>query len=293
MDILSEVLDVLHLRAIATQSVSMGSLRGESIRPRQALAYVVLAGRCRLQVADAPIGVELFPRDAILLLGGQKHVFEPLTKRSREQDYPARLLRCAFAFERGLPHPLPQRFPDLLTLRSDFLTDQTELGRVVSLLDGELVNARLGIDFVALRLAEIVFVEILRRSQLEGHQLPFLGALSDPIVSVALACIHSQPQHPWRVAELARAAGLSRAAFSERFHRGVGEPPLRYLRAWRLLKARRHLQSTAAPIKRIAADVGYRSSTGFARAFRRLFGYPPSTVRHSASESRHRTATSG
>ena len=163
----------------------------------------------------------------------------------------------------------------------------------MSLLDGELVNARLAIDFVALRLAKIILVELLRRCQLEGTQPAFLAALSDPIVHRALQRIHAEPDHHWQVPELARAVGLSRAVFADRFHRHVGAPPLRYVRLWRLLKARRELQRTTLPIKEIAQRSGYGSSTGFSRAFRRTFGCPPSHLRKPTTESRMRTATSG
>ena len=285
MDILSEVLDALHLRAMRTRALTLDADHREMPASDRAVAYILLDGRCSIAAADE---YALLPGDALLLLGGTEHALDA----AAAEHEAVRLIQCVFAFERTLPHPLPRRFPPVVSLKARYLTDDTELGRTVSLLDGELINARLGIDYVALRLAEIVFVEMLRRCQLEGPQPPFLAALSDPEVNGALEAIHGQPTRPWQVAELAQRVGLSRAAFAERFHRLVGEPPLRYLRTWRLLKARRELQRLEVPVREVARHAGYQSSNGFSRAFRRLFGHPPSGIRH-ASASRTRTAMSG
>ena len=288
MDVLSEVLDTLQLRSTDAEALKLdGDYRAVS-PTQQALAHIVMSGDCTLRVDGGTGPLTLFPLDCFLLLGGQHYQLAPASEGA-----PARLLRCSYSFERDLPHPFTEHFPSMLCFRSHYLTDESELGRAVSLLDDELVNARLAMDFVALRLAEIIFVELLRRFQLEGKQPVFLAALSDSVVHRALQHIHAEPGHPWQVPELARAVGLSRAVFADRFHRHVGEPPLRYVRLWRLLKARHEIQRTSLPIKQIAEQFGYSSSTGFSRAFRRIFGYPPSYLRKPSTESRTRTATSG
>ena len=289
MDILSEVLETLQLRSTSAESILVDGLHTERSPAQRALAHVVVSGDCVLRVDGEVNRLELRPLDCFLLLGGQAYELE----NGGTDGPPARLLRCAYSFERDLPHPFTQHFPALLCLRAHYLMDESELGRAVSLLDGELVNARLAIDFVALRLAEIILVEILRRCQLEGAQPAFLAALSDPAVHVALQHIHAEPSRRWQVPDLAKSVGLSRAAFAERFHRHVGEPPVRYVRLWRLLKARRELQRTTTPIKDVAANSGYGSSTGFSRAFGRVFGYPPSSLRQPSIDARTRTATSG
>ena len=290
MDILSEVLETLQLRSMSVDSLVLDAVRHDRSPERHALAHIVVDGECALRV-EGEEGLDLRSLDCVLLLGGQDYSIE---KTTTGVTRPARLLRCVYAFERDLPHPFIRHFPKVLSLQSHYLTDDSELGRSVSLLDGELINARLGIDFVALRLADIILVETLRRCQLEGTQPPFLAALSDPVVYGALRRIHEEPERAWQVPQLAHAVGLSRAAFAERFHRQVGEPPLRYVRLWRLLKARCELQRSNSPIKKVAQRSGYGTSAGFSRAFRRVFGYAPSALRQPASvASRTRTATSG
>jgi AraC-like DNA-binding protein len=77
-------------------------------------------------------------------------------------------------------------------------------------------------------------------------------------------------------------AKLSRAAFAERFQRLVGEPPLRYLRTWRLLNARRELAHGKASVRSVAEQAGYRTANGFSRAFRRFFSESPSAARRAS-----------
>jgi transcriptional regulator GlxA family with amidase domain len=138
------------------------------------------------------------------------------------------------------------------------------------------------VEFVAARLAEIAFVEALRKGVLTKTVEPaFLGALADPHIRASLDAIHRAPNETWNVAELAGLAKLSRAVFAERFQRLVGEPPLRYLRIWRLLDARRELAHGNVAVRTVAQRAAYRSANGFSRAFRRLFGESPSDVRRS------------
>ena len=274
MDILSEVLEVLDLKCTSVDPVSLSDIhtgRDESLQ-----AWFVVSGGCTLKCMDDASEYRLRSLDGVLLADGGRHELRP---GSGKTSSPARLLRCVYALDRALPHPLARHLPRLLLLRSRDLTDESELGRATWLLEGELINARLGFDFVAQRLADIMLVEMLRRCQLEGPGPVFLAAFSDPVIHDALEQIHAQPERPWHVPDLAKSVGLSRAAFTERFHHRVGEPPLRYIRYWRMLKARRELRGTTAPIKAVATHAGYESAAGFRRAFRRVFGRAPSTLR--------------
>jgi hypothetical protein len=56
-----------------------------------------------------------------------------------------------------------------------------------------------------------------------------LVGLADPLLARALRLIHGDVAHAWSVEELAREAGLSRSAFSERFSQKVGVPLMQYL----------------------------------------------------------------
>ena len=274
MDILSEVLEVLDLKCTGVQPISLGDVREGRSAPLQ--AWFVVSGGCALRFEKDAARFELRSLDCMLLAGDDRHEIHP---RPGESAAPARLLRCVYDLDRGLPHPLARHLPRRLPLRSRDLTDKSELGRAAWLLEGEMINSRPGFGFVAQRLADIMLVEMLRRCQLDRPGPVFLVAFTDPVIHDALRLMHGRLDHPWRVPELAKAAGLSRTTFAERFHRRVGEPPLRYLRCWRMLKARSELLRTTTPIKTVATHAGYESAAGFRRAFRRVFGHVPSSLR--------------
>ena len=120
-----------------------------------------------------------------------------------------------------------------------------ELLRTADLLETELINHQPGEHFIALHLSDVVVVAALRRHQrLNQANSGFLAALSDAATRRALTAIHAEPARRWQVEELAQRADLSAGTFSERFHRLVGEPPMRYVRLWRLLNARRLIAAT-------------------------------------------------
>ena len=274
MDILSEVLDVLDLKCTSVHSIGPGGVNTNCDATLQ--AYFVVSGGCTLRFTGDGAEFRLRSLDCVLLADGDRHELRPGSGRSSS---PARLLNSVYALDRTLPHPLARHLPGRLLLRSRDLTDESELRRAVWLLEGELINARPGFDYVARRIADIMLVELLRRCQVDGPRPVFLAALSDPVVHDALRRVHTQLDRAWHVPELAKSVGLSRAAFAERFHQRVGEPPLRYIRYWRMLKARRELRRTSVPVKDVAAHAGYESAAGFRRAFRRVFGRAPSSLR--------------
>ena len=145
----------------------------------------------------------------------------------------------------------------------------------------ELARGRPGYAAVLAKLSEALFVEALSRYM---HLMPpdstgWLAAVRDPLVGGALAALHNEPSHPWTVAELARQVGGSRSVLAKRFMHLLGEPPMKYLAAWRLQLGARLLQTTGTKINQIAAEVGYESQAAFNRAFKREFGLPPDKFR--------------
>jgi len=108
-----------------------------------------------------------------------------------------------------------------------------------------------------------------------------LRALRDPHIHQTLVAIHADPAHPWTVAELAARAHLSRSRFTERFTELMGRSPLAYVAGWRLDTAA-DLLAAGHGVAETAHAVGYGSESGFARAFRRHHGHPPSRARNPA-----------
>jgi AraC-like DNA-binding protein len=81
------------------------------------------------------------------------------------------------------------------------------------------------------------------------------------------------------VDDLARAAGLSRAHFSQQFRRAFGEPPHAYLLTRRLERAASLLRTTDRTVTEICFLVGLRSVGSFTTSFTRTYGMPPTAYR--------------
>jgi len=101
----------------------------------------------------------------------------------------------------------------------------------------------------------------------------------DERIARALGRLRERPTDRWTVAALAKAAGLSRAAFARRFLAELGVPPLRYLAELRMDLGARLLAEGDASLAHIAAQVGYESEFAFSRAFKRRTGEAPGAYR--------------
>ncbi len=92
---------------------------------------------------------------------------------------------------------------------------------------------------------------------------------------------------PLAVADLARAAGLSRAHFSREFRRTFGESPHAYLLTRRLERAAALLRGTDRSVVQICFSVGLQSVGSFTSSFTRTYGVPPSAYRASFPPAAH------
>ena len=81
------------------------------------------------------------------------------------------------------------------------------------------------------------------------------------------------------VADLARAAGLSKAHFSQEFRRAFGETPHAYLLTRRLERAATLLRTTDRSVAEICMRVGLDSVGSFTTSFTRMFGRTPTAYR--------------
>jgi len=81
------------------------------------------------------------------------------------------------------------------------------------------------------------------------------------------------------VADLARAAGLSKAHFSREFARVFGESPHQYLLTRRLERAAALLRATDWSVAQICHSVGLESLGSFTTSFGRVYGQSPTAYR--------------
>ena len=83
------------------------------------------------------------------------------------------------------------------------------------------------------------------------------------------------------VGDMARAANLSRAHFSEQFREAFGVSPHAYLLTRRLERAAALLRTTDRPVNDICYSVGLTSVGSFTTSFTRAFGKSPTAYRES------------
>jgi AraC-like DNA-binding protein len=151
----------------------------------------------------------------------------------------------------------------------------------------ELREHRSGGQVVKLRIAELLFVDVMRRylETLSGERTGWLAGLRDPLIARALALLHKAPARDWTLDELAAQAATSRSVLAERFVRVIGQPPIQYLRQLRMQLACRLLAEDGAKVVSVAAAVGFESEAAFSRAFKRAVGQSPDEWRRGARPS--------
>ena len=178
-------------------------------------------------------------------------------------------------------NPVLDALPAMVHLRA--ATSSTD--RMRHLIDFALCELRepsSGGRGVLLRLAELMFVEVVRRhlETMAETQSGWLAGLHDPLVARTLSLLHGAPARRWTLEGLAAQAGTSRSVLAERFTHFVGQPPMQYLTRWRMQLATRLLAEPGAKkVTAVAEAVGYESEAAFSRAFKKCVGIAPAAWR--------------
>lgn len=312
---LAAFITLLRPRAVFSKIVSGAGDWGVRYARVEQVGYgLVLAGQCRLAMdGAAPLRLEagdfvLMPPSRGFTMSSGPDV-APRRIASGEADRTIdihhgdpsreptfRLLGGYFSFEAANRTLLSSLMPALLHVPRANATAKRLIG-TVELLTDEALEARPGRDLIVERLVEILLVEALRHRAGEVDAIAppgLLGGLADGQLTKALRAVHADVARPWTVATLAREAGLSRSAFSERFAHKVGMPPMEYLVQWRMALAKDILQRGRVPLEKVAATIGYRSASAFSTAFRRCVGTAPREfARRSGSGRGRRAAQAG
>ncbi|WP_312365712.1 AraC family transcriptional regulator [Ensifer sp.] len=299
IDPLSEIITLLRPSAVFAKGISGAGRWGVRYSDFGHPGFcTVLEGSCRLAV-DGQEPLVLVAGDFVLLPttpGFTMTGFEPVTPtfidpksapdpvdevRHGDPDGPpsVRLLGGYFAFATVDAGLLVSLLPAQVHVRG-----AERLSILVRLLTEEAAERRAGRDLVLARLIEVLLIEALRLTQRPDATPGLLRGLADTRLAEAIRAMHGQPARSWTVAELAKAAGLSRSAFFDRFTRNVGVAPMEYLLAWRMALAKDLLRNRNADIADVAETVGYGSASTFSTAFSRHVGQPPGRYARTAAE---------
>jgi len=311
MDLLSDVLLSLRVESSAITHFQLAEPWGLDVDGFEpAFCYCVVEGHCWVLPEDKP-PVLLEPGDTVLIPHGGHCVIAsapnapiitasdlwrdralpmysrgnslaaPLTIRLGGIGKESRIVSLAFSFRDERRNALLSSLPELIILSGKHSGTTQWVSSAMQFLTTEAPTAKHGYIAIATRLAELLFQSLIRAYILSTPEQPtgWLRGLLDMRTGKALAAIHADPGGNWTVASLARAAGMSRSAFAERFQSLIGRPPIDYLTDWRMQLAAELLASSKRPIAIVSQELGYQSETAFREAFKRKHGLPPNAYR--------------
>ena len=304
MDALADVLEVARVSGSVLAHVQAHEPWGLDLALANGAAFhAVTAGSVWLEVDGEP-AQRLMPGDVVLLpTPGLRHLLlsaPGVAARRYDPDLkaefitpagdlvipghgsPSRFLCAGFSYDNELAHPLLSLLPPVLHVSAADEGPETPLQSTLRLLMGELSRHQIGSEAAVERLIEVLFVHVIRSwldTSSDSTPPSWLTGLRDAVVARALGLLHSQPERPWTVDELAAAVHVSRSTLVRRFNNLVGEPPAAYLTRWRMELAARLLRESEQSVGRISNLVGYTSEFAFSRAFSKHRGEPPGRYR--------------
>jgi AraC-like DNA-binding protein len=155
---------------------------------------------------------------------------------------------------------------------------------IVPLLGNEMVKDEQGQAAVLDRLLDLLLTAALKAwfGGQDTTSPEWWRYQGDRIVERALRLMHARPDRPWTLDALASEAGASRASLSRRFQALVGEPPMTFLKNWRMALAADLLCRPNETVSTVAEKVGYATPFAFSAAFKRVRGLSPQEHRKSA-----------
>ncbi len=186
---------------------------------------------------------------------------------------PTTIVCGSLSFDRASVKPITQLLPRFILIKAD-QARTLALHNTMQALTSEMAEQSPGSGVVATRLAEVLFIQVLRAHIASGSEpnKGWLRAVFDPQMGAALSAFHDRVNTPWTVASLAEAAGMSRSAFAARFKELLGQTPLEYVTGWRMQKAMQLLEQRNKKLIEVARLVGYESDAAFSKAFKRVVG---------------------
>jgi len=290
-DLLSDILHRLRLRArIFRQGSYCGAWALDSAGAKGTVFHLIGRGQAWVHREREPEPLVVVGGDLVMFPHAHRHQLSGTPRRqSRTRlttvgDGPFTTVLCAVVeFDAGSVNPLLQMLPSIIVVRSEERDTSAELQALARLMVMEYEAGAAGRQGILDRLAEVMFVLVLRHHMQQALEPSgFLAALKDERIARALEALHRAPGEHWRVETLAREAHMSRTMFAERFATLLGQTPMQYLASWRMHLADAMLREPRTSVAQAAERLGYQTETAFRRAFKRVRGVGPGDVRRRA-----------
>lgn len=189
--------------------------------------------------------------------------------------------RCAIHWENLAA--IRDEFPKVSFAQEVFIVDRDRItcsGGIAPMhLMLHLVRARHG-GRLALEISEQFIVERLRAAD-DRQRIPQPECIGPGYqhLSEAAELMAANIEEPLPLADVASAINLSLRQLGRLFNRYFSMNPAQYYMNLRLRRARELLMHTSLPVMQITMASGFHSSSHFCKAYRDLFGHPPSDER--------------
>jgi len=299
MDALSDVLRLIRLSSCVYFRRDFYAPWGMEIDAGPfAQFHMIVGGKCLLKRSGNSEPMILYTGDIVVFPFGESHWISDSAKSDRvpgkqvieaiahnkhlfKEGREYTTLVCGhFEFNREINHPLIGELPEFIHIMDNDRRQLSWLETATNVIMQETDSGNPGSDVVVERLAEVLFIQILRAYIIKKSVFTgYLAALQDSQISSALRLIHTKHHLSWTLENIAKNVGMSRSSFAFRFKQLVGIPPMDYITDWRMEKALDLLKSTKLPLNAICEQVGYTSEAAFSKAFKRHFNQNPGAMR--------------
>lgn len=286
-DLLSTLLQRISLRGrVYARPTGCGDWQVNPSGHARASYHLVVSGRCWLHLAPPAPPIALaagdllfFTEDVWHLLSASREARDDLTRLPEPDGGASTQLVCGlYAADDVDLQRLLRGLPPWVLIRAN--DGGSRLATLIAMLGHESGSEEPGAGAVRDALSDALLALVLRHCLREKWvQGGLLSALLDARLAPLLSDLHADPGAPWSVERMAERAALSRSALAERFRSSLGCAPAQYLAELRMQEASRLLRSEGKSVAAVAERLGYGNEAAFRRAFRRIAGTTPGSVR--------------
>ena len=296
-DPLSEILALVGLRATCSVRIHAEGTWGLRFRPLELKFNVLRRGECWLRVDGMPArylsagDCFVISRTPFILSSGEDvQALNAADVFSGSETFAAlgagnevEILTGSVSLASPGVFDLLDLLPPAIIIHAESIS-ASSFSWLLDELDREWQSRYVGAQTMCNDLLRLVFIHTLRHhiTSAEIADLSWLSGLKDPAIAAVLRSIHSAPEKPWRLDELAGVACMSRSSFAALFKERVGQAPVEYATRWRMQVAGARLRNGIDSVATVAASLGYLSDAAFGAAFRRIHGKSPGQYRREA-----------
>ncbi|POT58551.1 hypothetical protein C3432_11760 [Citrobacter amalonaticus] len=249
--------------------------------------HLVLDGKCWLQLGSNRETIPLSRGDIVFFFSDLPFYLVSSQDR-RPEDLPKKTMRPLnkptendIALLCGFLHPRTNEsellfalMPEYLLITHDMQVNK-KLRHLFELVKIECLSSDESSELAVTRLTDLLLVYVIE--QVMDYHLVDVNLLqaaqSNPLTELLIQIIHS-PAEEWSIERMAGIVNMSRSTFIRKVHTVTGYAPNELVLRLRINVAV-NLLRRGYPIDDIALQVGYASSSGFYKAFRKVTDVTP------------------